>query len=66
MDKNETYDDPSSVNAKDGKVQVDGPDSVDVTLTPEAAAESGERLIEGAAQAAGQRRLRGMPHQEQD
>jgi hypothetical protein len=66
MDKNETYDDPSSVDAKDGKVQVDGPDAVDVTLTPEAAAESGERLIEGAAQAAGQRRLRGMPHQEQD
>lgn len=54
MDK-ETYDEPSSVSAEEGKVVVDGPDAVDVNLTPEAAVESGERLIEQGATAAGQR-----------
>ena len=52
MDKTETYDEPSSVSAKEGRVHVDGPDAVDVALTPEAAAESGERLIDQAATAA--------------
>lgn len=66
MDKNETYDEPSVVTAKDGEVHVDGPDAVDVALTPEAAAESGERLIEQAATAAGQRYFQDMPHREQE
>jgi hypothetical protein len=61
MDKNETYDEPSSVSAKDGEVHVDGPDGVDVSLTPEAAVESGERLIDQAATAAGQRYFRDRP-----
>ena len=64
MDKNELYDEPSSVSAKAGEVHVDGPDGVEVALTPEAAAESGERLIDQAATAAGQRYFRGSPHQE--
>lgn len=62
MEKTETYDEPSDVSAKDGQVHVDGPDSVDVILTPEAAEESGERLVEEATKAAGQRRLSGLNH----
>ena len=51
----ETYDEASSVSAEGGDVVVDGPDGVAVTLTPNAAAETGGRLIDGAAQAQGQR-----------
>ena len=50
-----TYDDASDVHAENGDVVVDGPDGVAVTLTPNAAAETGGRLIDGAAQAQGQR-----------
>lgn len=50
----ETYTRPSDVVAEDGRVLVDGPDHVNVALTPEAARETGERLIEGADKAAGQ------------
>lgn len=49
-----TYDNASQVGAEDGQVIVDGPDGVAVTLTPEAAAETGDRLIEQAAEAHGQ------------
>jgi hypothetical protein len=63
MERTQTYDEPSSVSAKDGDVHVDGPDSVDVALTTEAAVESGERLIE---QGAGQRYLRDSPHRAKD
>lgn len=55
MDEEEIYRDPSKVRATDGKVQVDGPDSVDVTLTPEAAEETADRLIEQSIIARGQR-----------
>lgn len=58
-----TYRDPSDVRAVDGEVEVDGPDAVNVTLTPEAAEETSDRLLKEAARAAGQRRLKGMPHQ---
>ena len=50
----ETYSKPSEVIAEDGKVLVDGPDGVDVALTPEVAAQTGERLIDEAARAVGQ------------
>lgn len=66
MAKDKVYDEASSVRAEDGKVVVDGPDHVDVMVTPEAAIETGERLIEGAAHAAGQRRLRDQPHRAKD
>jgi hypothetical protein len=48
------YDQPSEVEAEDGKVVVDGPDAVAVLLTPEAAAETSDRLLFGAAKARGQ------------
>lgn len=53
-DDAEPFDQPSSVQAKDGQVAVRGPDGVDVALTPLAAAETGERLIYAAAHARGQ------------
>ena len=46
-----TYSEPSHVTARDGKVKVDGPDAVDVELTPDAADETGDRLIRNARQA---------------
>jgi hypothetical protein len=52
----EIYDEPNKVAAKDGVVKVDGPDSVDVSLTPDAALETSDRLLAGAATAQGQKR----------
>ena len=49
------YNEPSKVKAKDGTVVVDGPDGVDVHLTPEAAIETSDRLYQAAAEAGGQR-----------
>jgi len=39
-EKRAIYDDPSSVAAVDGAVELDGPDAVDVAMTPEAAEET--------------------------
>lgn len=50
-----TYDQSSTVTAEGGDVLVDGPDGVAVAMTPRAAGETGHKLIEGAAQAQGQR-----------
>ena len=49
------YDTPSEVEAEDGNVVVDGPDGVAVTLLPEAAIETSERLLAKGTQAHGQR-----------
>ena len=65
-DKEPTYDDPSDVKAVDGKVDVDGPDAVDVTMTVEAAEETSERLLAGAFKARGQQRLKDLPHREKE
>ena len=58
MTDKELFSKASDVSAKDGEVLVDGPDGVDVALTPEAAEETGSRLIDQAATAAGQRLFR--------
>jgi len=50
----ETYSKPSDVVADQGTVWVDGPDDVHVAFTPEAAAETGKRLLEQSAIASGQ------------
>jgi len=55
MAHDRTYDEASEVEAEDGKVVVDGPDAVAVTLTPEAASETSDRLLFGAAKAQGQK-----------
>lgn len=65
-DENVVYPDPSKVKASEGAVHVDGPDQVDVTLTPEAAEETSDRLENEAVRARGQRRLKDLPHQPKD
>ena len=55
MADDKVYDESSDVTAEDGVVSVDGPDSVEVKLTPEAAEEISNQLLEGAMKARGQR-----------
>ena len=50
----ELFDEPTEVSAKGGEVILDGPDGVDVKLTPAAARETSNRLWDGAAKAKGQ------------
>ncbi len=38
---------------EDGNVAIEGPDGVDVRLTPEAALETSDRLLDGATEAHG-------------
>jgi hypothetical protein len=64
-DKAELFDEATKVSAKDGEVILDGPDGVDVKMTPEAAEKTAEELEKGAAKAAGQRRLQRLPHRSQ-
>jgi hypothetical protein len=65
MTEKVVHNDPSKVSADDGAVAMDGPDAVDVQLTPEAAEETADRLMDEAVMARGQRRLRRLPHQPQ-
>ena len=51
MSDEEIHDQPSNVTAAEGVVSVEGPDGVDVRLTPEAADETSDRLLHGALQA---------------
>lgn len=55
MTDSKIYDEASAIDAEDGTVSVKGPDAVDVRLTPNAAEETSERLLEGAMKARGQR-----------
>jgi hypothetical protein len=66
MTKEPIYSEPSEVNAVEGAVEVDGPDAVDVALSPEAAEETSERLLAEAFKARGQRRMKLYPHQPKD
>jgi hypothetical protein len=47
------YNEPSDVTAGVGSVSVKGPDGVDVAMTPEAAAETSDRLLKAAGDARG-------------
>lgn len=55
------YNEPSNVRAKDGTVKVEGPDAVEVAMTPDAAEMTGDRLIEESVRARGQHRLKDVP-----
>ena len=54
MSQPKIYDTPSEVSARDGVVTVEGPDHVDIRLTPDAAVETSDRLLHGAMKARGQ------------
>lgn len=62
MGSDKLYDEATEVTATNGEVILDGPDGVDVKVTPEAAEQTADNLIEGAVKARGQRRLNGFPH----
>jgi len=51
----ETEEDPGVANAEQGQVVLDGPDGVAVTMTPDAATETGQSLIAAAEAARRQR-----------
>ena len=64
MNHRKTHDEPSEVVAHEGEVLVDGPDAVAVSLTPEAALETSNRLLVSGLTAKGQRdeaKRRGRP-----
>jgi hypothetical protein len=65
-EKKRIYDEASRVDASDGIVDVDGPDAVDIKLTPQAAAETSDRLLRGAFKASGQKRMEHNPHRAKD
>jgi len=52
--ENRPYDEPSEVYVDQGQVHMDGPDGVAVSLTPDAAAETSDRLLAAAATAKGE------------
>lgn len=54
MSHEKTWKEPSEVGAEEGEVIVDGPDGVAVSLTPDAALETSERLLESGLAARGQ------------
>jgi hypothetical protein len=62
MEDDRIYDTASDVKAREGAVEVEGPDAVDVRMTPEAAEETSQRLSDEAVVARGQRRLKRLPH----
>ena len=64
--KSPIFSEPSDVQAVDGAVELDGPNDVDIAMTPEAAEETSDRLSIEAVKARGQRRLGGMIHRPQD
>ena len=51
---NKLHDEASTVTAEHGQVLVDGPDGVAVSLTPDAAIETSDRLLDAAVEAQGQ------------
>jgi hypothetical protein len=65
-DKPTIYDEPSSVRAADGAVEIDGPDAVNVALTPDAAEETSDRLLSASFEARGKKRLDKLPHRPRD
>ena len=56
MDSLSAHDGPSEVVADEGEVIVEGPDGVAVTTTPDAAEETGKRMLEAASEARRQAR----------
>lgn len=55
MSNEKSYDEASKVTVERGEVHLDGPDGVDVLLTPDAAIETSDRLLKAGLAAHGQR-----------
>ena len=51
----QAHDTPADVSATKGDVSVRGPGGIVYSMTPDAAAETSDRLLNGATQAQGQR-----------
>jgi hypothetical protein len=49
------HDRPSRVVAEEGEVLIEGPNGIALSLTPEAAEETSQRLLAGATRATGQK-----------
>ena len=62
MAKDKLFDEATAVAAVDGEVLLDGPDGVDVKVTPEAAEQTAQNLEDAAVVARGQRRFKGLSH----
>jgi hypothetical protein len=65
MTQEKLYNEATEVTASDGEVILDGPDGVDVKVTPEAAEQTADNLIDGAVKARGQRRFKDFLHKAQ-
>jgi hypothetical protein len=61
MGDDKLYDEASKVTAQDGEVILDGPDGVDVKVTPEAAEQTAINLEDAAVEARGQRYFQDLP-----
>ena len=61
-----SYSTPSEVHAEEGQVLVEGPDGVAVSLTPDAAGETAERLLRAAHDARRQALAAQRPTQVED
>ena len=58
----EPHDIPSDINAEGGEVHIDGPGGTTLAMTPRAALETSDRLIDGATKAAGQNAMAHARH----
>jgi len=54
MSPNAPHKQPSHVTAEEGEVNVDGPGGIAVSFTPDAAEETGRRLVDAASEARSQ------------
>lgn len=66
MPAHKAYDQPSTVSPVDGEVTIDGPDGVGLSMTPDAAHRTGERLRDAATEARGQSRRAAAEEDDED
>ena len=62
MSDQKVYAEATKVSAKDGDVVLDGPDGIDLKMTPEAARKTSDDLMTESMKANGQRRMKDYPH----
>ena len=62
----EPHDQPSDVCAETGEVHIDGPGGTAVAMTPRAAVETSDRLLNAAVQAMGQANMAAVRYDRRD